>query len=254
MSDKNPIIIGNWKMNTSLEEATTLIIGIRQGLVDFKEEVNVVICPPFVYLRTVDSILPKKVNLGAQNMFWEKKGAYTGEISPLMLSDIDCKYVIIGHSERRQNLGETDEMVNKKLKAALNNGIIPILCVGENEEEHEKKLSISKIKEQVEKALNKIEEKDIENLIIAYEPIWAIGTGKPALGKDAEKMAKLIKTFLADLYNEKIVEKVKIIYGGSVDANNIEEFIKQPNIEGALVGTACLKAEQFINIIKKAVK
>jgi triosephosphate isomerase len=246
---KTPIIVGNWKMNLTLEEARRLILDIRLGLAEARN-IEIIVCPSFLYLKMVSYQLPTNIKLGAQNCFWEKFGQYTGEVSPMQLSDLKCKYVILGHSERREYLKEDDVMVAKKLEAALAAGMTPILCVGEIKEEREKNLTKSKIQEQTEVALEGLGREEIRKIVIAYEPVWAIGTGIPAKGFDAEVAAKFIRQILSDKYDENTAQTVKILYGGSVNAGNILEFVRQPDIDGALVGGVSLKAEEFINIVK----
>ena len=243
-----PMIAGNWKMNTTLDEAIELVNGIRQGL-DQIDNVDKVICPPFVSLAAVgDLIKGSSIKLGAQNIYFEEKGAYTGEISPLMLADL-CEFVIIGHSERRQYFNETGEIVNRKIRAALKVGLKPILCVGEKLEENEAGRTEEIITGQISASLAGINYPN--GLIIAYEPIWAIGTGKAATSKQANETIGLIRSNITELYSEKAGQDVRILYGGSVTDANATEFISQPEIDGALVGGASLKTNQFLSIIKQ---
>ena len=243
-----PMIAGNWKMNTTLDEAIELVNGIRQGL-DQIDNVDKVICPPFVSLAAVgDLIKGSSIKLGAQNIYFEEKGAYTGEISPLMLADL-CEFVIIGHSERRQYFNETGEIVNRKIRAALKVGLKPILCVGEKLEENEAGRTEEIITGQISASLAGINYPN--GLIIAYEPIWAIGTGKAATSKQANETIGLIRSNITELYSEKAGQDVRILYGGSVTDANATEFIYQPEIDGALVGGASLKTNQFLSIIKQ---
>ena len=244
-----PMIAGNWKMNTTLDEAIELVNGIRQGL-DQIDNVDKVICPPFVSLAAVgDLIKGSSIKLGAQNIYFEEKGAYTGEISPLMLADL-CEFVIIGHSERRQYFNETGEIVNRKIRAALKVGLKPILCVGEKLEENEAGRTEEIITGQISASLAGINYPN--GLIIAYEPIWAIGTGKATTSKQANETIGLIRSNITELYSEKSGQDVRILYGGSVTDANATEFISQPEIDGALVGGASLKTNQFLSIIKQA--
>jgi triosephosphate isomerase len=243
-----PMIAGNWKMNTTIAEAEQLV---NTMLPELEKIGNVarVVCPPFVSLSAVKEILKgSSIELGAQNLYFEGKGAYTGEIAPLMLADL-CKYVIIGHSERRQYFYETSGIVNKKIKAAIDVGLIPVLCIGENLEENEAGKMEEVVTEQLRSSLAGVEFND--DLIIAYEPIWAIGTGKAASGKQANETIGIIRQNIIPLYGELIAQEVRILYGGSVTADNIAEFIEQPEIDGALVGGASLKADQFISICKQ---
>jgi len=245
---RTQMIAGNWKMNTTLAEASALVTEMRQGL-ERIEGVERVLCPPFVSLALVKELLQgSSIKLGAQNMHFEETGAYTGEISPPMLSGI-CEYVILGHSERRQYFGETDDVVNKKVKAALAAAITPILCVGERLEEKEADRTEEVVIRQVSRALQGIESP--QGMVIAYEPIWAIGTGRAATGEGANTTIGIIRNTMAQLYGEGIAQRIRILYGGSVTAANIAEFIRQPEIDGALVGGASLKATEFLSIVEK---
>ena len=251
---RKPIIVGNWKMNLDLEDARRLIVEIRQGLRDIDErKIDIVVCPAFVHLQSVNFQLPVNIKLGAQDVFWKKGGAYTGEISPDMLKDVGCRYVIIGHSERRQ-LGETDEMINKKISVLLDRDLFPILCLGETKEEKEKNLGDSKIKEQVIKDLEGIKTQVVEKVIIAYEPVWAIGTGKAAKGEEVNKTAKLIRKVIEGRYSKNQADKIRILYGGSVDQRNVKEFVNQSQIDGVLVGETSLKANKFIKIVEQVIE
>jgi triosephosphate isomerase len=244
-----PFIAGNWKMNTTATEAEQLVLEMLDKL-DRIEGVEKVLCPPFVSLVALNMMLRSlSIKLGAQNMYFETEGAYTGEISPLMLSEL-CEFVILGHSERRWYFGETDEIVNKKVKAALVNKLKPILCVGERLEENEAGKTEEVVNRQVTAALNGIE--PVSNLVIAYEPVWAIGTGKAATGKQATATIQFIRDVVAKLWNKSIAQDLRILYGGSVTSANVAEFISHPEIDGALVGGASLKAEEFVNIVKQA--
>jgi len=245
---RNPFVAGNWKMNTTATEAEKLVIEMLDNL-DRIEGVEKVLCPPFVSLVAINMMLQgSSIKLGAQNMYFETEGAYTGEISPLMVSEL-CEFVILGHSERRWYFGETDEIVNKKVKAALSNKLKPILCVGERLEENEAGKTEEVINRQVTAALNVIE--PVSNLVIAYEPVWAIGTGKAASGRQAAATIQFIRDVLAKLWNKSIAQDLRILYGGSVTSSNIAEFISQPEIDGALVGGASLKAEEFVSIVEQ---
>ena len=256
-----PFVAGNWKMNTTVTEAEKLVFEMLEKL-DRIEGVEKVLCPPFVSLVAVSMMLQgSSIKLGAQNMYFEAKGAYTGEISPLMLSEL-CEFVILGHSERRWYFGETDEIVNRKVKAALANKLKPILCVGERLEENEAGKTEEVVNRQMTAALNGIEplalsrssgrsESIVKNLVIAYEPVWAIGTGKAASGKQAAATIQFIRDVVAKLWNKSIAQDLRILYGGSVTSANIAEFISHPEIDGVLVGGASLKAEEFVNIVEK---
>ncbi len=243
-----PMIAGNWKMNTTVSEAIELVNEMRQGL-DEIDGVDKVICPPFISLAAVyGAIKGSSVRLGAQNLYFEEKGAYTGEISPLMLADL-CEFVIIGHSERRQYFNETGEMVNKKILAALRIGLKPILCIGERLEENEAGRTEEIITEQLRSSLAGVDYPG--SLTIAYEPVWAIGTGKAATGEQANKTIGFIRGKIAKLYSDGIAQDMRILYGGSVNADNIAKFVQQPEIDGALVGGASLKATDFVSIVKQ---
>ncbi len=243
-----PMIAGNWKMNTTLAEASALVMEMKEGL-ERIAGVEKVLCPPFLSLSLVKELLQgSSIKVGAQNMYFEEQGAYTGEISPLMLCGI-CEYVILGHSERRQYFGETDELVNRKVKAALAAGLTPILCVGERLEEKEAERTEEVVTRQVTGALQGIE--SLNGMVIAYEPVWAIGTGRAATGKGANATIGTIRETVAQLYSKGIAQGVRILYGGSVTAANIAEFIGQHEIDGALVGGASLKAKEFLTIVEQ---
>jgi len=243
-----PFIAGNWKMNTTATEAEQLVIEMLDKL-DRIEGVEKVLCPPCVSLVALNMMLrSSSIKLGAQNMHFETEGAYTGEISPLMLSEL-CEFVILGHSERRWYFGETDEIVNKKVKAALVNKLKPILCVGERPAENEAGKTEEVINRQVTAALKGIEA--VSNLVIAYEPVWAIGTGKAATGKQAAATIQFIRDVVAKLWNKSIAQDIRILYGGSVTSANIAEFISHPEIDGVLVGGASLKAGEFVTIVEQ---
>ena len=243
-----PFIAGNWKMNTTTTEAEQLVLEMIEKI-DRIEGVEKVLCPPFVSLVAINMMLQNSsLKMGAQNMYFETEGAYTGEISPLMISDL-CEFVILGHSERRWYFGETDEIVNKKVKAAFTNKLKPILCVGERLEENEADKTEEVINRQVTAALNNIE--PVYNLVIAYEPVWAIGTGKAASGEQAAATIQFIREVLVKLWNKSIAQDLRILYGGSVTGANIAEFISHPEIDGALVGGASLKAGEFVSIVEQ---
>ncbi len=243
-----PFIAGNWKMNTTAAEAERLVLEMLERL-DKIEGVEKVLCPPFVSLVAISMMLQSSsIKLGAQNMYFEAKGAYTGEISPLMLSEL-CEFVILGHSERRWYFGETDEQVSKKVKAAVANRLKPILCVGERLEDNEAGKTEEVVSRQVTAALSGTE--PVRDFVIAYEPVWAIGTGKAASGKQAAATIQSIRDVLAKLWNKTVARDLRILYGGSVTGANIAEFISHPEIDGALVGGASLKAEEFVGIVEK---
>jgi triosephosphate isomerase (TIM) len=246
---RTPLIAGNWKMNTNLEEAVNLIKTMQSPLHKV-QGVEKVICPPFISLNAARAIVKgSTVKLGAQNMFYQDKGAFTGEISPLMLEGL-CEYVILGHSERRQYFGETDDIINKKVKAAVQHALKPILCVGETSEENEAGQTKEVIGKQVIACSDKIYY--MSGLVIAYEPLWAIGTGKNASGEEAQRTVGFIRQFISRLHGSGIANATRILYGGSVTAANIGEFMNKPDIDGALVGGASLKADDFVSIVRQA--
>jgi len=241
-----PMIAGNWKMNTTVSEAQKLVKEMLPGL-EKLGGVEKVLCPPFVSLIPVRNLLRgTSVKLGAQNMYFAEKGAFTGEVSAQMVAEL-CDYVIIGHSERRNIFGETDDMVNKKVQAALKVHLTPILCVGEKLEENEAGRTREVVSGQLRAALVGITAPG--GLVIAYEPVWAIGTGKAATGKQANETIALIRSTINELYGEKVARNVRILYGGSVTPANIVEFMPQPEIDGALVGGASIKAVDFYSIV-----
>ncbi len=243
-----PLIAGNWKMNTTIDEAVALVKAMQNEL-EAIEKVDRVICPPFISLgRVAELIKGSAIKLGAQNMHFEEKGAYTGEISPSMLAHL-CEFIIIGHSERRQYFNETGEIVNKKIAAASKVGLKPILCIGEKLAENEADKTEEVITEQLKSALADMDYP--EGMVIAYEPIWAIGTGKAATGSQANETIAFIRQSMAKRYGNNIAGDIRILYGGSVTADNIAEFIGQSDIDGALVGGASLKAEHFLSIVKQ---
>ena len=245
---RKPIIAGNWKMNTDPESAFELMDSMIEDL-DAMEGIDVVICPPFISLETFADLFDgTSLFLGAQNMFWAEKGAYTGEISPLMLKGI-CDYVILGHSERRQYFHETDEDVRKKVAAALEHGILPIICVGEDLTQFEAEETMDVVSRQVTIALSDLDAEAVRNCVIAYEPIWAIGTGKPATGEGANHVIGYIRKTVEALHGKEVASEIRIQYGGSVNAKNIAEFVSQPEIDGSLVGGASLDPNQFVRIV-----
>jgi len=246
---RTPLIAGNWKMNTTVTDAQTLVSQMT-GALGRIEGVEVLLCPPFVSLAAVKAILQgTNVQLGAQNMYWEDKGAFTGEVSPLMLSPL-CRYVILGHSERRNIFGESDEVIACKVRAALRACLRPILCVGERLEENEAGKTRDVVSRQLRSALSGIG--DIGSLVVAYEPVWAIGTGRAASGEQARATSGFIRMILSDLFGDAKASGVRIVYGGSVTAGNVAEYLKQPDIDGALVGGASIKALEFISIVDQA--
>jgi triosephosphate isomerase len=252
---RKPVLAGNWKMHKTLDETIALIKALRSELATLDHAaVDVVVCPPYTALATArQTIGDASIGLGAQNMYWEPEGAFTGEISPLMLKEL-CQYVILGHSERRQYFGETDDGVNRKVHAAFEHGLIPIVCVGENLEQNQAGETVAFVGEQVRAALENVSAEQMPGLVFAYEPIWAIGTGIPATGAGANEIIfQAIRAVLHDLYGAQVAQQVRIQYGGSVKPDNIHEFMSQPEIDGALVGGACLKGDSFAAIVRGAI-
>jgi len=246
---RRKVVVGNWKMNNTLTEAIQFVNVLKDNL-GTVNSVDMGVCPTFVCLNEVKKILlDSNIKVGAQNVYYEDKGAYTGEVSTKMLKDINVDYCIIGHSERRQYFGETDEGVNLKAKKLISENITPIICVGETLLQRQENIHFDLIKEQVKKAFDGIDKEDAKNIIIAYEPIWAIGTGVTATSEEAEEMCKYIRNIIDEIYNEDVSNSIRIQYGGSVNASNINELLSMPNIDGALVGGASLKTE-FIDMIK----
>lgn len=248
---RKPFIAGNWKMHKTIEEALSLVEALKVEL-EGVEGCDVAVCPPFVTLPAMREALESSdIALGAQNMHWEEAGAFTGEVSPPMLEGL-CEYVIIGHSERRTIFGESDEWVNKKVHAALSHGLKPIICVGENLEQNEAGETEEFVGGQVRAAFEGVTTEQAELITIAYEPIWAIGTGVPAHGEDANQIiGGTVRATVADLYGKRVAEGMRIQYGGSVKPHNVVEFMSQPEIDGALVGGASLKAPDFAEIVRK---
>jgi len=240
-----PVIAGNWKMNTTITEAKELVNEIKAKL-DLSENIEIIVCPPFISLSTVNDLLEgTSINTGAQNMYFAKEGAYTGEISPLMLHGL-CKYVILGHSERRTYFFETDEIVNKKIRCAFEQNLKPILCIGENLLEKDSRKTEEILSKQLEQGLHEIA--STKDLLIAYEPLWAIGTGVAANGREANTTIRFIREIMAQLWTESVAQDIRILYGGSVKSNNTIEFISRSDIDGVLVGGSSLKAQEFLSI------
>jgi triosephosphate isomerase len=251
---RTPIMAGNWKMYKNVDEAAELAQAIKSAAAD-TTGVDIVLCPPFTALTTVAAAVKgSSIEVGAQNMYWEEQGAFTGEVSPLMLQGW-CRYVILGHSERREYFGETDEGVNKKAKAALAYNLIPIICCGENLAQNEAGQTADFVGSQIRGALDGLTNEQVAQVVIAYEPIWAIGTGKAAEPAAVNSLIGLsIRGVIADVFGETAAQAVRIQYGGSVKPENVESFLVQPNIDGALVGGASLKADSFIALVNAAAK
>ncbi|MGM0417918.1 MAG: triose-phosphate isomerase [Thermodesulfobacteriota bacterium] len=252
MAKRNLLVAGNWKMHKtpdeSAEEASKIVSMLEDS--DFKDK-EVMIAPSFTGLYSTGKALKNtKITLGAQNMFYEEKGAYTGEISPSMLKGCGCSYVIIGHSERRQIFNETDELINKKISAAISNSLTPVFCVGETKSERNENKTINVLDKQIKNGLKGISVSGSNELVIAYEPVWAIGTGDTATPDQVEKVHKNIRGLIEKIYNKNVAENIKILYGGSVKSGNAAELLSLDNVDGALVGGASLDAKDFTEIIK----
>jgi triosephosphate isomerase len=252
---RKPFIAGNWKMNTDSHSAVKLAESVVAGCGDTAgSKVDVAVCPPFVYLQAVAKALSSsRVALGSQNIYFEQKGAFTGEISPAMLKDVGCTYAICGHSERRHVIGETDELINKKVHATILGGLLPILCVGELLEERKANKTAEVVTRQMKKGLAGISEEKMSAITIAYEPVWAIGTGLTATPQQAQEVHALIRKLLAEMFNRKLAEEIRIQYGGSVKPDNAGEIMGQQDVDGLLVGGASLKSDDFVAIIKASV-
>ena len=251
---KRPLIAANWKMYKTIAEAVTVVASIKAGLHKLSES-SVVICPPFTALAAVGQALKESsIDLGAQDMHPEPEGAFTGEISPMMLKDVGCRYVILGHSERRRLFQEKDAFINQKVKGALKFSLIPIVCIGETLEEREARQAFEVVKAQFDGSLKDLTADDIQRTVIAYEPVWAIGTGRTATPEQAEQMHSYVRRLLHEKYGEEISSRVLILYGGSVKPENMAALMQKPNVDGALVGGASLRAESFSQIVLHAVE
>lgn len=249
-----PFIAGNWKMNKTVAQAKELATEIVRASTELLGA-EIVLCPPFTVLTEVAKITDgSSVELGGQDVFWENWGAFTGEVSAPMLRDAGCQYVIVGHSERRQVIGETDSIVNRKVKAALNNELVPILCVGETLEERDKGLTLSRVKTQVLSGLEGVEPKQLTKVVIAYEPVWAIGTGRNASPEQAQEVHGFLREILGQNYGLELATCAIILYGGSVKPDNARALMSQPDVDGFLVGGASLEAKSFIKIIEEALE
>lgn len=247
---RKPIIAGNWKMNKTITEALELVRTLTIELKDIKD-VDILVCPPFTALHSVNQAVEgSNIKLGAQNLCWEEKGAFTGEVSALMLKDTRCEYVIIGHSERRNIFKETNETINKKIKAALKVGLLPIVCVGERLEERKANKTFDVVDDHVHGALEGLSADDLQKIIIAYEPVWAIGTGQVATPDQAQEVHAFIRKIIAKNFGKDVADDLRIQYGGSVKPDNIKSLIRQPDIDGALVGGASLKADSFMQLVQ----
>lgn len=247
---RKTIIAGNWKMNKNIAEALELVKDLKiklEGVAD----TEVVVCPPFLAVNAVSQLLKgSNIKVGAQNCYFEKKGAFTGEVSPAMLKEAGCAYVILGHSERRQYFKETNDFINKKVKAVLAEGLLPIICAGETLEEREKNIWKEVIKTQVTGCLAGFTKEEVSKMVLAYEPVWAIGTGKVASKEQAQEVHKFIRDLVEKLYDKPVAEALRIQYGGSVKPDNVSILMNEPDIDGALVGGAALEADSFVKLVK----
>lgn len=247
------MIAGNWKMNCGPYDAAELLEGLKAKKKEVDEQVDVLVCPPFVSIgMAVKYLYDTDIQVGAQNLHFEENGAFTGEISGSMLAESGCNYVIIGHSERRQYFGETDETVNKRTHKALEHKLAPIICVGESLEQRKAGGHFDLVKDQIIAALNGVNEDQVLDVVIAYEPIWAIGTGETATPEQAQEMHEFIRKALADLYTQEAADSVNILYGGSMKPANAQELLSQPDVDGGLIGGASLDADSFSEIINIA--
>ena len=246
---RRKLIAGNWKMNNTNKEGLELVSKLKELVKDCKDR-DIMIAPSFTCLSEIkNAISGSNIKLGAQNLYFEEKGAFTGQVSADMLLSVGCEYVIIGHSECRDIFGETDELINKKVKRALEKNLIPVLCIGEHLEEREKGITADVVSTQTKKGFEGLTEQDALKVVIAYEPVWAIGTGKTATPQDADDVHKSIRDTLKSIYNENVADNIIILYGGSVNENNADELLNMPNIDGALVGGASLVADKFAGIV-----
>ncbi|MHC4123602.1 MAG: triose-phosphate isomerase [Planctomycetota bacterium] len=251
---RKPFVAGNWKMNTDSHSSAELAEGVARGCVDIAGfSVDVAVIPPFVYIPAIVNVLSTAhIAVGAQDVYYEQKGAFTGEISTAMLKDVGCTYVLCGHSERRHVIGETDEMINKKVSAAINGGLLPILCVGELIEQRKAGQTADVVSQQVKKGLAGLNAEKAGAVTLAYEPVWAIGTGLTATPQQAQEAHAMIRQLLAEIYDNKLADEIRIQYGGSVKPDNAVELMAQPDVDGSLVGGASLKVDDFVAIIKAA--
>jgi triosephosphate isomerase len=249
MGKRNALIAGNWKMHTTVVDGCRLAMDVARACVDYTDR-EVLLAPPFTILSEVSHVLKdSKIIVGSQNVCWEEKGAFTGEISPVMVKDAGAGAAIVGHSERRQIFGETDELINKRLRGAVRFGLLTILCIGETLDEREKGLTFRVLEDQLRKGLAAVTAGDMAKVVIAYEPVWAIGTGKTASKEQAQEAHSFIRGVLGQIFEKTIAEQIRILYGGSVKPTNVDELMAQPDIDGALVGGAALDAEAFGRII-----
>jgi triosephosphate isomerase (TIM) len=251
---RTPLVIGNWKMYGTLAEARPLATGVRDGLRRFKG-VEVVLCPPYTALPAVAEVLQgTAIGLGAQNCHAEASGAHTGEVAPPMLVELGCRSVLVGHSERRREMGETDELINRKVAGALAHGLTPVLCVGETAEERRQGLTFTTVEGQLRAGLSGLDAAAVARLVLAYEPVWAIGTGVNATPAQAAEVHGYIRGLVSELASKEIAQALRVLYGGSVKADNVDALLAESEIDGALVGGASLNAQGFVSIVKKAAR
>lgn len=250
MKNRLPLIAGNWKMHKTVTQSVALVKELIANCKEVQDR-EILVCPPTPSLALIHELIKNSnLKLGAQNLHWEAEGAFTGEISGGMLKDAGCEYVIVGHSERRQYFGETDEWVNKKMKAAFKHGLIPIVCVGETLKERENAMAFQVVERQIKNGVSGLSSEESKKLVIAYEPVWAIGTGKTATPQQAQEMHAFIRKLLGEIYGKETAEKIRILYGGSIKPENIDSLMAEADIDGGLVGGASLKSEDFTRIVK----
>ncbi len=249
MNQRRPLIAGNWKMFKTWREAKDTAARLAEKVAGATDR-DIMLAPQYTALVPVcQALADTNIDVGAQNLFWETEGAYTGEVSPAMIADTGCRYAIIGHSERRQYFGETDETVNKKIRAARSSNLIPVMCIGETEDEREAKKTFSVLDKQIKNGLQGFDLDDLRDLVLAYEPVWAIGTGKTATSDQAQEVHAYVRSVIQSMYDESLASALRILYGGSVKPNNIGELMNMDDIDGALVGGASLDADSFAQIV-----
>jgi triosephosphate isomerase len=250
---RKPFVAGNWKMNTDSHTSISLAEAVASGSSDIAEQVHIAVIPPFVYIpAVVKAVSTARIAVGAQDVYYEQKGAFTGEISPSMLKDIGCTYALCGHSERRHVIGETDELVNKKVSAAISGGLLPILCVGELIEQRKESQTEEIVTKQIKNGLAGLSAEKASAITIAYEPVWAIGTGLTATPQQAQEVHALIRKLIGEMYDSQLAGEIRILYGGSAKPSNAAELMAQADIDGLLVGGASLNADDFVSIIQAA--
>ncbi len=248
---RKPFVAGNWKMNTDSHTSVSLAEAVASGASDIAEKVHIAVIPPFVYIpAVVKAVSTAHIAVGAQDIYYEQKGAFTGEISPSMLKDVGCTYALCGHSERRHVIGETDELVNKKVSAAISGGLLPILCVGELIEQHKASETEEVVTRQIKNGLTGLSAEKASAVTIAYEPVWAIGTGLTATPQQAQEVHALIRKLIGEMYDSQLAEGIRILYGGSAKPENAADLMGQQDVDGLLVGGASLKADDFVSIIQ----